>query len=169
MHNRDRWGSPLRSGCYGTLTALMMLVWPDPGIQPVTTITMWPDLKNPLAFPEGWRRETVVVRESDAVTQIIRLMEAHANRQTDLSPCQSWPCCRHRRPRREQAAGGRGQETHLLRAGTDGPPEEDQEEDLWVKVSSADSFSDRAFRHVKVFEHLCSCVQQKNFVLKVFR
>lgn len=29
-----------------------MLVWPDPGIQPVTTITMSPDLKNPLAFPE---------------------------------------------------------------------------------------------------------------------
>lgn len=37
---------------YGTLTALMMLVWPDPGIQPVTTITMSPDLKNPLALPD---------------------------------------------------------------------------------------------------------------------
>ena len=44
--------SRLRSTCYGTLTALIMLVWPDPGIQPVTTITMSPDLKNPLAFPE---------------------------------------------------------------------------------------------------------------------
>lgn len=30
----------------------MMLVWPDPGIQPVTTITMSPDLKNPLALPD---------------------------------------------------------------------------------------------------------------------
>lgn len=37
--------------CHGTLTALIMLVSPDPGIQPVTTITMSPDLKNPLAFP----------------------------------------------------------------------------------------------------------------------
>lgn len=34
------------------LTALMMLVWPEPGIQPVTTITMSPDLKNPRAFPD---------------------------------------------------------------------------------------------------------------------
>ncbi len=42
----------VRSGCYSTLTALIMLVWPDPGIQPVTTITMSPDFKNPLAFPE---------------------------------------------------------------------------------------------------------------------
>lgn len=34
------------------LTALMMLVWPEPGIQPVTTITMSPDLKNPRSFPD---------------------------------------------------------------------------------------------------------------------
>lgn len=37
---------------HGALTALMMLVWPEPGIQPVTTITMSPDLKNPRAFPD---------------------------------------------------------------------------------------------------------------------
>lgn len=35
-----------------TLTALMMLVWPEPGIQPVTTITMSPGLKNPRALPD---------------------------------------------------------------------------------------------------------------------
>lgn len=37
---------------------------------------MWPDLKNPLAFPEGGRRETMVVHESDAIIRIIGLMEA---------------------------------------------------------------------------------------------
>lgn len=36
---------------YGACTALMMFVCPEPGIQPVTTITMSPDLKNPRAFP----------------------------------------------------------------------------------------------------------------------
>lgn len=30
----------------------MMLVWPEPGIQPVTTITMSPDVKNPRALPD---------------------------------------------------------------------------------------------------------------------
>lgn len=40
-----------RCSAQGALTARMMLVWPEPGIQPVTTITMSPDLKNPRAFP----------------------------------------------------------------------------------------------------------------------
>lgn len=44
---------------HGALTALMMLVWPEPGIQPVTTITMSPDLKNPRAFPDKRQRARV--------------------------------------------------------------------------------------------------------------
>lgn len=46
----------------------MMLVWPDPGIQPVTTITMSPDLKNPLALPdkvhEGDKKQRRCVSET---------------------------------------------------------------------------------------------------------
>lgn len=51
---------PIRSGRSGTLTARIMLVWPELGIHPVTTITMSPGLKNPLTFPMGaggWRGE----------------------------------------------------------------------------------------------------------------
>lgn len=35
----------------GTVTALMMLVCPEPGLQPVTTITISPVLKKPRALP----------------------------------------------------------------------------------------------------------------------
>lgn len=48
-----------RVSSYSTLTALMMLVCPDPGIQPVTTITMSPVLKNPRALPGGRVRRGV--------------------------------------------------------------------------------------------------------------
>lgn len=51
---------------------------------------------------------------------------------TDLCPCQSWLCCPRRRPRREPAAGGRGRETLLLTAETDGPPKGDDRGVKWT-------------------------------------
>lgn len=112
----------------------MMLVWPDPGIQPVTTITMSPDLKNPLALPdkvhEGDKKQRRRVSETSC--RAVWRRPPPPSGHTDLCPCQSWLCCPRRRPRREPAAGGRGRETLLLTAETDGPPKGDDRGVKWT-------------------------------------
>lgn len=42
---------------YCTGTTRMVLVYPEPGRQPVSTITTSPGLKNPRALPEYHRKE----------------------------------------------------------------------------------------------------------------
>ena len=44
-----------------TLSTRMMLVWPEPGCQPVTTITRSPELRKPQSFPGGEEGEKMII------------------------------------------------------------------------------------------------------------
>lgn len=67
----EGWGRDRRRGSaapHGTGTTRMVLVKPEPGRHPVSTITTSPFLKKPLALPMGRRRRRKLVSKWQAFT-----------------------------------------------------------------------------------------------------
>lgn len=132
----------------GTVTALMMLVCPEPGLQPVTTITISPVLKKPRALPA----------ERQKLTHTYTLTHTHLQlAHTHRCPLQMSRGCPHHRPRPQRAELGTGRGKRRGAAVIDGPPEHyvsrrwsDSEDGIEI-INEPTCMTDR-----ETFELICS-------------